>query len=75
MSDVLIYSLGFFAQSLFGARIIVQWYKSEREGHVVSPTCFGSLACADLFIPDLWCTSKRSNHPTWPNAIILYLHP
>jgi lipid-A-disaccharide synthase-like uncharacterized protein len=38
--DMLIYGLGFFAQSLFGARTITQWIISEREGRVVSPTLF-----------------------------------
>lgn len=50
LSDVLIYSLGFFAQSLFGARIIVQWYKSEREGHVVSPTLFWIFSLCGSFL-------------------------
>ena len=50
LSDVLIYSLGFFAQSLFGARIIVQWYKSEREEHVVSPTLFWIFSLCGSFL-------------------------
>ncbi len=50
LRDALIYSLGFFAQSLFGARIIVQWYKSEREGHVVSPTLFWIFSLCGSFL-------------------------
>jgi lipid-A-disaccharide synthase-like uncharacterized protein len=40
------------AQSLFGARSIVQWYLSEREGKVVSPTLFWvfSLSGSSLFL-------------------------
>ncbi|MFN8887700.1 MAG: lipid-A-disaccharide synthase N-terminal domain-containing protein, partial [Cyclobacteriaceae bacterium] len=30
-----IYALGFFAQSLFGARSVVQWILSERAGRVL----------------------------------------
>lgn len=50
--DALIYGLGFFAQSLFGARTITQWIKSEREGRVVSPTLFWifSLNASFLFL-------------------------
>lgn len=50
--DLLIYGLGFFAQSLFGARTIIQWIKSEREGRVVSPTLFWifSLNASFLFL-------------------------
>ncbi|MCX8490533.1 MAG: lipid-A-disaccharide synthase N-terminal domain-containing protein [Cyclobacteriaceae bacterium] len=52
MNQYFIYALGFFAQSLFGARSIVQWYLSEREGKVVSPTLFWvfSLLGSSLFL-------------------------
>jgi lipid-A-disaccharide synthase-like uncharacterized protein len=44
--------LGFFAQGLFGARSAVQWYLSERQGRVVSPTLFWifSLTGSSLFL-------------------------
>ena len=45
-----IYALGFFAQSLFGARLIVQWYYSEKEGKVVSPTIFWQLSLVASFL-------------------------
>ncbi len=45
-----IYGLGFFAQSLFGARLIVQWYYSEKEGRVVSPTIFWQLSLVASFL-------------------------
>jgi lipid-A-disaccharide synthase-like uncharacterized protein len=48
--DALIYGLGFFAQSLFGARTIIQWIKSEREGRVVSPTLFWIFSLNGCFL-------------------------
>jgi lipid-A-disaccharide synthase-like uncharacterized protein len=48
--DYLIYGLGFFAQSLFGARTIIQWIKSEREGRVVSPTLFWIFSLCGSFL-------------------------
>jgi len=48
--DLLIYGLGFFAQSLFGARILVQWILSEREGRVVSPTLFWIFSLCGSFL-------------------------
>jgi len=45
-----IYGLGFFAQSLFGARLIVQWFHSERQGKVVSPTIFWQLSLVASFL-------------------------
>ncbi len=48
--DILIYGLGFFAQSLFGARTITQWIQSERAGRVVSPTIFWIFSLAGSFL-------------------------
>jgi lipid-A-disaccharide synthase-like uncharacterized protein len=45
-----IYGLGFFAQSLFGARLVVQWLISERKGKVVSPTIFWQLSLMASFL-------------------------
>jgi lipid-A-disaccharide synthase-like uncharacterized protein len=50
IQDLLIYGLGFFAQSLFGARTIIQWIKSEREGRVVSPTLFWIFSLIGSFL-------------------------
>ena len=52
MNQYFIYALGFLAQGLFGARSVVQWYLSEREGKVVSPTLFWifSLIGSSLFL-------------------------
>jgi lipid-A-disaccharide synthase-like uncharacterized protein len=52
MHHYLIYALGFLAQGFFGARSVVQWYLSEREGKVVSPTLFWvfSLIGSSLFL-------------------------
>lgn len=45
-----IYGLGFFAQSLFGARLVVQWIISEKKGKVVSPTIFWKLSLMASFL-------------------------
>jgi lipid-A-disaccharide synthase-like uncharacterized protein len=44
MKDYLIYSIGFIAQILFFGRTIVQWFKSEHEGKVLSPTIFWKIS-------------------------------
>ena len=44
MKDYLIYSVGFIAQILFFGRTIVQWFKSEHEGKVLSPTIFWKIS-------------------------------
>jgi len=45
-----IYGLGFFAQSLFGARLIIQLIHSERKGKVVSPTIYWQLSLMASFL-------------------------
>jgi lipid-A-disaccharide synthase-like uncharacterized protein len=44
--------LGFFGQSMFGARTIAQWIIAEREGRIVSPVIFWvfSLIGASTFL-------------------------
>lgn len=52
MSDYVVYAVGFLAQALFGARMIIQWIQSEKKGYVVSPTVFWktSLVASALFL-------------------------
>lgn len=50
MENYAVYALGFFAQSLFGSRLIVQWIQSERKGQVVSPTIFWILSLMASFL-------------------------
>ena len=45
-----IYILGFIAQALFSARILVQWILSEKAKRVVSPTIFWALSMAASYM-------------------------
>lgn len=40
MNQYLVYSVGFLAQILFSARLLIQWISSERSGKVISPLIF-----------------------------------
>jgi lipid-A-disaccharide synthase-like uncharacterized protein len=44
MSSWYIYTIGFIAQALFSARLIVQWIKSEKAGNSLSPVLFWQLS-------------------------------
>src|SRR5690554_847913 len=50
MHNYWLYALGFFAQGLFGARLLVQLFHSERQGKVVSPTIFWQLSLIASFL-------------------------
>ena len=50
MSNWLIYSIGFFAQLLFAARLIVQWVLSEKSKKVLTPSIFWKLSLFTSFL-------------------------
>ena len=50
MSDWLIYSIGFIAQTLFSSRLIIQWVTSEKQQKVITPSLFWSLSLIASFL-------------------------
>jgi lipid-A-disaccharide synthase-like uncharacterized protein len=50
MNQNLIFAVGFLAQALFSARLLVQWLYSERAGRVLSPLLFWQLSVVASFI-------------------------
>lgn len=56
MDDLWIFALGLLAQTLFGARTLVQWILSEKQRRVISPTVFWvlSLIASLLFFVYGW---------------------
>ena len=48
--SIIVYIVGFAAQILFSARLLVQWIKSERAGRVLSPTLFWQLSLIASFL-------------------------
>lgn len=44
MDNIFIIGIGFLAQGLFFMRTITQWFKSEKEGEVISPVIFWQLS-------------------------------
>ncbi|NRB58770.1 MAG: lipid-A-disaccharide synthase N-terminal domain-containing protein [Winogradskyella sp.] len=50
MKDWIIYSIGFLAQVLFSARLIIQWVTSERSRKVITPSTFWLLSLIASFL-------------------------
>ncbi|MBN2635877.1 MAG: lipid-A-disaccharide synthase N-terminal domain-containing protein [Prolixibacteraceae bacterium] len=50
MNNYLIFGLGFFAQALFFIRTIAQWFKSEKEGEVISPVIYWQISLLASFM-------------------------
>ncbi len=50
MNDWVIYTIGFTAQFLFSARLVVQWVKSEKSKRIVTPSLFWKLSLLASFL-------------------------
>jgi len=50
MNDYLIYGIGFLAQILFSGRLFVQWFLSEKNKRVVTPSLFWKLSLLASFL-------------------------
>ena len=50
MDHWLIFAIGFLAQGLFSARLLVQWIMSEKARRVVSPAIFWKLSIAASYL-------------------------
>ncbi|MBU1567303.1 MAG: lipid-A-disaccharide synthase N-terminal domain-containing protein [Proteobacteria bacterium] len=50
MNPYFVYAIGFLAQILFSARLLVQWISSEKAGRVLSPLLFWQLSILASFL-------------------------
>jgi lipid-A-disaccharide synthase-like uncharacterized protein len=50
MSSWIIYSIGFLAQILFSARLLLQWILSEKSKRVITPSTFWKLSLIASFL-------------------------
>ena len=50
MNNYTIFGIGFLAQGLFSARLLVQWIYSEKAGKVLSPAIFWQLSITASFL-------------------------
>jgi len=50
MNQYLVFAIGFLAQLLFSARMLVQWISSEKAGRILSPVLFWQLSILASFL-------------------------
>ena len=50
MNQYFVFTIGFIAQILFSARLLVQWISSEKAGRVLSPLLFWQLSIIASFL-------------------------
>ncbi|MDG1682113.1 MAG: lipid-A-disaccharide synthase N-terminal domain-containing protein, partial [Flavobacteriaceae bacterium] len=44
MNNIILYLIGFSAQLLFSSRLIIQWFYSEKENKIITPSVFWILS-------------------------------
>jgi lipid-A-disaccharide synthase-like uncharacterized protein len=54
MKTFLIFGIGFLGQALFFSRTILQWFKSENEGEIISPVIFWQISLVASQIMQLY---------------------
>ena len=59
MNQALVFGLGFFAQALFSARLLVQWVSSEKAGRSLSPLLFWQLSIVASLLLMLYGIFRR----------------
>jgi lipid-A-disaccharide synthase-like uncharacterized protein len=71
MKALFIYSIGFTAQLLFSARLLLQWISSEKHKRVVTPSSFWILSLAASFLLFLY-GYLRNDFPIMLGQVITY---
>ncbi len=61
-SDILWNSFGFIGAGVFGVRFLIQWLKSEQEGHSVIPIAFWYFSLMGGLITFIYALHQRA----WP---------
>ena len=60
--DLLWMSVGYAGQIVFGIRFLIQWLKSEKEGHSVIPIAFWYCSLVGGFLSFIYIVHQRE----WP---------
>ena len=50
MNNIILYLIGFSAQLLFSSRLIIQWFYSEKENKIITPSVFWILSLLGSFL-------------------------
>ena len=74
MNSVFIFSIGFLAQFLFFGRTILQWFKSEHEGEVISPRIFWQLSLAASLLMLLYGILRKDFSIILGQLLVYYIY-
>ena len=69
-----IFTIGFSAQLLFAARMIIQWFKSEKAGKSLSPTIFWQLSLLGSIIFLLYGILRKDFAIVLGQCLVYYIY-
>ncbi len=72
MTEVFIYLIGFLAQAFFGARLISQWFVSERSKKVETPSFYWQLSLLGSILMFMY-GYLREDFPIMMGQVFIYL--
>ncbi len=73
-SPVWVYLLGFIGMGLYGSRLIVQWYKSEKAGRVVSPGLYWVMSSIGAIVLYLYGWLRKDFSIIFGESIGYYIY-
>jgi len=74
MNAFLIFGIGFLGQALFFSRTMLQWFKSENEGEVISPVIFWQISLAASMIMQLYGLLRNDFAILLGQFIVYYIY-
>ena len=74
MNNYLIFGIGFTGQLLFFSRTIIQWFKSENEGEVISPVAFWKISLLASQIMQLYGLLRNDFAIILGQLIVYYIY-
>lgn len=74
MNAFLIFGIGFLGQALFFSRTMLQWFKSENEGEVMSPVIFWQISLVASMIMQLYGLLRNDFAILLGQFIVYYIY-
>ncbi len=74
MNQYFVFTIGFIAQGLFSARLLIQWISSEKAGKVRSPVIFWQLSVFASFLLIIYGILRKDPVIIFGQTISYYIY-
>ena len=73
-SPLWVYLIGFIGMALYGSRLVVQWYKSEKAGKVVSPAIYWIMSSVGAVVLYIYGWLRKDLSIIFGESISYYIY-